>query len=58
MRTPIYTETAAYGHMGRPCEVVTKTFTAANGAQVSREVRLFPWEALDCVDALKSEFGL
>ena len=45
LRTPIYTETAAYGHMGRPCEVVTKSFKAANGETVSREVRLFPWEA-------------
>ncbi|MGB1073847.1 MAG: methionine adenosyltransferase domain-containing protein, partial [Flavobacteriales bacterium] len=58
LRTPIYTETAAYGHMGRPCEVVTKTFKAANGESISREVTLFPWEALDCVDALKAEFGL
>ena len=57
LRTPIYTETAAYGHMGRATEVVTKTFKAATGQLVEREVRLFPWEALDCVEALKSEFG-
>ena len=44
--------------MGRPCEVVTKTFKAASGETVNREVTLFPWEALDCVDALKAEFGL
>ena len=57
LRSPIYTETAAYGHMGRNCEVVTKRFKAADGTTVDREVRLFPWEALDCVDALKAEFG-
>ena len=57
LRTPIYTESAAYGHMGRTSETVTKTFKAANGTVVEREVRLFPWDALDCVDALKSEFG-
>ena len=58
LRSPIYTETAAYGHMGRPCEVVHKSFRAANGEIVTREVKLFPWEALDCVDALKAEVGL
>ena len=44
--------------MGRQTETVTKTFKAANGETITREVRLFPWEALDCVDALKAEFGL
>ena len=57
LRTPIYTESAAYGHMGRACEVVTKTFRAADGTMVEREVKLFPWEELDSVDALKAEFG-
>ena len=58
LRSPIYTESAAYGHMGRQTETVTKTFRAASGETVTREVRLFPWEALDCVEALKAEFGL
>lgn len=58
LRSPIYTESAAYGHMGRQTEKVTKTFRAASGETVTREVRLFPWEALDCVEALKAEFGL
>ena len=57
LRTPIYTESAAYGHMGRTCEVVTKEFKAADGSTVQREVKLFPWEELDCVEALKAEFG-
>ncbi len=57
LRTPIYTESAAYGHMGRTCEVVTKAFKAADGSMVERQVKLFPWEELDCVDALKAEFG-
>ena len=43
--------------MGRACEVVTKTFRAADGTMVEREVKLFPWEELDSVDALKAEFG-
>jgi hypothetical protein len=38
--------------------VVTKTFKAASGETVNRDVTLFPWEALDCVNALKAEFGL
>ena len=58
LRTPIYTESAAYGHMGRKTETVKKEFKAADGSTVVREVRLFPWEALDCVDKLKAEFVL
>ena len=58
LRNPIYQETAAYGHMGRKNEVVTKTFTAPDGKQVTREVELFTWEKLDYVDHVKSAFGL
>lgn len=59
LRTPIYTETAAYGHMGRPCEVVTKEFVSHAGGDVKRvQVELFPWEKLDKVDELKQAFGL
>jgi S-adenosylmethionine synthetase len=58
LRNPIYQETAAYGHMGRTNEVVTKHFTAPDGSKVSREVELFTWEKLDYVDQIKTAFGL
>jgi S-adenosylmethionine synthetase len=58
LRNPIYQETAAYGHMGRKNEVVTKHFTAPDGSSVSREVELFTWEKLDYVDQVKTAFGL
>ena len=58
LRNPIYQETAAYGHMGRKNEVVTKHFTAPDGTKVSREVELFTWEKLDYVDQVKTAFGL
>ena len=50
LRTPIYSETAAYGHMGRPCEVVEKQFTDGSGKTKKMKVKLFPWEELDYVD--------
>ncbi len=58
LRNPIYSETAAYGHMGRKSEVVTKTFTMPNKEEKKIEVELFTWEKLDYVDRLKKEFGL
>ena len=58
LRNPIYSETAAYGHMGRKNEIVTKHFTGPNGQKVSKEVELFTWEKLDYVDAVKSAFGI
>lgn len=58
LRTPIYSETAAYGHMGRTCEEVHKTFVSPNGETVSMTVKLFPWEELNYVDKVKSTFGL
>jgi len=58
LRTPIYSETAAYGHMGRTCEEVEKTFTSQNGEKVSMTVKLFPWEELNYVAKVKSAFGL
>ena len=58
LRTPIYTETAAYGHMGRDPEKVTKTFVSPDGAEKTIEVELFPWEKLDYVDAIKSAFSI
>jgi S-adenosylmethionine synthetase len=58
LRNPIYSETAAYGHMGRKNEVVTKTFKSPTGEIVSIEVELFTWEKLDFVDKVKAAFGL
>ena len=59
LRTPIYTETASYGHMGRPCEVVTKEFVSHARGDVKRvQVELFPWEKLDKVEEVKQAFGL
>lgn len=58
LRNPIYSETAAYGHMGRKNEIVKKEFTGPNGQKVSKEVELFTWEKLDYVDAVKTAFNL
>lgn len=58
LRNPIYQETAAYGHMGRKNEIVTKSFTSPDGTIITKEVELFTWEKLDYVDAVKQAFGL
>lgn len=58
LRTPIYLETAAYGHMGRTCEVVKKTFTDGSGNTIEKEVKLFPWEELDGIADLKAKFSI
>lgn len=58
LRSPIYSETAAYGHMGRKTETVTKVFTNGNGETVEKSVKLFPWEELNMVDAVKASFDL
>ncbi len=58
LRNPIYSETAAYGHMGRNPETVTKTFTAPGGLSQTLTVELFTWEKLDFVDKVKSAFGI
>ncbi len=58
LRTPIYSETAAYGHMGRKNEVVTKTFKSPNGEVKTIEVELFTWEKLDRVADIKTAFGI
>ena len=58
LRTPIYSETAAYGHMGRTPEVKTVTFTSPTGETVKQEVETFTWEKLDYVDEVKSAFNL
>jgi S-adenosylmethionine synthetase len=56
LRSPIYSETAAYGHMGRSPEKIKKEFTAADGSKIDIEVELFPWEKLDYVEKIKSSF--
>ena len=58
LRNPIYSETAAYGHMGRKPETVTKTFKAPGGEEKTVTVELFTWEKLDFVDRVKAAFGL
>jgi S-adenosylmethionine synthetase len=58
LRNPIYAETAAYGHMGRKNEVVTKTFEGTNGETKTVEVELFTWEKLDFVDKIKEAFNI
>jgi S-adenosylmethionine synthetase len=58
LRNPIYSETAAYGHMGRKNEVVKKMFKRPDGVEITKEVELFTWEKLDYVDKVKSAFGL
>jgi S-adenosylmethionine synthetase len=58
LRNPIYSETAAYGHFGRPNVTVTKSFIGHDGKELKREVELFTWEKLDYVDKVKAAFGL
>lgn len=54
LRNPIYQETAAYGHMGRKPETITKTFPVPNSAPIVKQVELFTWEKLDLVDTIKA----
>jgi len=58
LRNPIYSETAAYGHMGRKPEVIEKTFTSPDGKKVTKTVELFTWEKLDYVTKVKKAFSL
>lgn len=58
LRTPIYSETASYGHMGRECRIVEKTFNKGKAAEKKVKVKLFPWEELNAVAAVKKEFGI
>ena len=58
LRNPIYSETAAYGHMGRDSEIVTKEFKGSNGEKKTVDVELFTWEKLDYVDQVKKAFNL
>ncbi len=58
LRNPIYSETAAYGHMGRKSETVSKSFTGSNGETKTVEVELFTWEKLDFVSKVKEAFKI
>ena len=58
LRNPIYLETAAYGHMGKEPEMVTKIFESPYSGKIEKEVELFTWEKLDYVDQVKSKFGI
>ncbi|MEM8523450.1 MAG: methionine adenosyltransferase [Bacteroidota bacterium] len=58
LRTPIYSESAAYGHMGRQSEVKTVSFKNGSGKVLETEVETFTWEKLDMVEEIKSAFGL
>jgi len=58
LRSPIYSETAAYGHMGRTPEVKTVTFSNPMGETVSQEVETFTWEKLDYVEKIKNKFNI
>jgi S-adenosylmethionine synthetase len=58
LRTPIYAETAAYGHMGRTPKTVKKVFESPYNGKIVHEVELFPWEKLDAVSLLQSSFNI
>ena len=58
LRTPMYLETAAYGHMGRANQKITKTFNKGKSNEKTMEVELFTWERLDFVDKIKDAFGI
>lgn len=58
LRKPIYAESAAYGHMGRQPEMVTKKFSSPYLGDIEVDVELFTWEKLDYVDQIKAEFAL
>ncbi len=58
LRTPIYQETASYGHMGRTPQIITKEFKSKYEGTKIMEVELFTWEKLDYVERIKTEFGI
>jgi len=58
LRTPIYSETAAYGHMGRECKEIEKEFKDAAGKIQKVTVKLFPWEELNYAEKVKTAFNL
>lgn len=58
LRNPIYLETAAYGHMGKSPQTITKVFDSPYAGRVEKKVELFTWEKLDKVEDIKKAFGL
>lgn len=58
LRQPMYSECAAYGHMGRESEVVSKTFVSGDGKKKTMKVELFTWEKLDFVAKVKKAFKI
>lgn len=58
LRNPIYLSTAAYGHMGRTPQTITKIFESPYSGKVEKELNLFTWEKLNYVDEIKKEFGI
>ena len=58
LKSPIYSETSAYGHMGRKSEQKTVVFEMADGKKISRKIETFPWEKLDYVKQIKEAFNL
>ena len=58
LRNPIYSETAAYGHMGRKSKIVTKTFNSPSGESKTLKVELFTWEKLDMVEKIKLKLNI
>ncbi len=58
LRNPMYLETAAYGHMGRQPQVITKVFESPYSGRVEKTVELFTWEKLDYLNTIKNTFKL
>ena len=58
LRNPIYLETAAYGHMGRSPQKITKVFNSPYSGRVEKKVELFTWEKLDYLNKIKNTFEL
>jgi S-adenosylmethionine synthetase len=58
LRNPIYLETAAYGHMGRKPQTITKTYESPYSGKITKKVELFTWEKLDYISIIKKKFKL
>ena len=58
LRNPIYSETSAYGHMGRKPQKINKTFDSPYSGRISKVVELFTWEKLDYINIIKEKFKL
>jgi S-adenosylmethionine synthetase len=58
LKDPIYSETAAYGHMGREPQKKTVVFDVGGGRKITKEIETFPWEKLDFVSKVKTAFEI